>query len=74
MVERQTHLEIALAEAQGVPVHYLQLRSRPVVSMWDFNSCQELIGVGYEIAVCQISAWGTAGEAEFNRAALVSAS
>jgi len=73
MVERQTHLEIALAQAQGVPVHYLQLRSTPMVPVWDFSTCRELIEIGYAIAARQISDWSIAGLAELKHSMLVRA-
>jgi NTE family protein len=50
IVCRQVCLETALAEAQGVPVHRIELRSSPPIPIWDFSNYRELIQIGYEIA------------------------
>ena len=57
VTQRQICLETELAEAQGVPVHYLRLRSSPTVPVWDFSTHRDLIGVGYKIATQEISSW-----------------
>jgi NTE family protein len=54
VIQRQTRLEIALAEAQGVRVHYIELRSSPPTPVWDFSNYRELMQVGYEIAARKI--------------------
>lgn len=51
---RMVHLEIALAEARGVPVHHIALRSSTATYWWDFSHYQELVSTGYEITRQQI--------------------
>jgi predicted acylesterase/phospholipase RssA len=46
--ERQISLELALAEARQVPVHYLRLKAMPAVPIWDFSNTSELIDQGYQ--------------------------
>jgi len=48
--KRQLHLEMEVAEARGVPVHRLLLRTDPPVQIWDFSHTEELIEKGYQIA------------------------
>jgi predicted acylesterase/phospholipase RssA len=55
--QREIYLETALAEAKGVPLHYMRLLSNPPIQMWDFNTYRKLIGIGYEIASQNISDW-----------------
>jgi len=50
IIQRQTALEIALAKALKVKVHYIELRSQPPIPVWDFSNYQELIQTGYELA------------------------
>jgi len=57
ITHRQVHLETALAEAHGVQVHYIGLRSSPPVPLWDFHNYQELIHIGYEITSQKIFGW-----------------
>ncbi len=57
VVQRQSRLETALAEARGVPVHIIELRSSPPTPVWDFSGYRELIQTGYEIASHKISDW-----------------
>ncbi|CAG0983684.1 hypothetical protein ANAEL_01890 [Anaerolineales bacterium] len=52
--QRQSELEIALARSQGVPVHYIMLRSARAIPIWDFSGYQELIACGYEIALQEL--------------------
>ena len=56
-VQHETYLELALAEAKGVPVHYMQLLSNPPIQMWDFSTYRDLIKTGYETASRHISDW-----------------
>ena len=56
-VQHETDLEFALAEARGVPVHYLPLKSSPPTPMWDFSTYRELIAIGYETARNEIPGW-----------------
>ncbi|MFZ3070671.1 MAG: patatin-like phospholipase family protein [Anaerolineaceae bacterium] len=53
---RITHLEIALAEAKGIPVHYLSLRA-PGTQTWDFANSAALITMGYDQARTQMNQW-----------------
>jgi NTE family protein len=55
--EHERYLELALAEARGVPVHYLRLKSDPPTPMWDFSTYHDLIAIGYETARDNIPAW-----------------
>ncbi len=55
VIRRQVCLETALAEAQGVPVHYMTLRSSPPIPIWDFSHYRELLKIGYETASSMIS-------------------
>lgn len=57
ITHRQVHLEMALAEAQGVKVNYISLRSSPPVALWDFSSYQKLIHIGYETTFHAITQW-----------------
>lgn len=52
---RQTELELALAEARGVPVRRIALRGEPPVALWDFHRTDEMIARGYEIARQEIA-------------------
>lgn len=44
---RQTALELALAEARGVKVHYVHLLATRPVPIWDFSYTDELMDEGY---------------------------
>ncbi len=55
--EHENHLELTLAEARGVPVHYLHLISDPPTPMWDFSTYRELIAIGYETTRNAIPGW-----------------
>lgn len=55
--QREIYLETALAEAKGVPLHYMRLLSNPPIQMWDFSTCRDLIKTGYETASRHISDW-----------------
>jgi NTE family protein len=61
ILQRQACVETALAKAQGVPVHYIQLRSSPPVPIWDFSTYRDLIEIGYVIASKKISDWDQSG-------------
>jgi NTE family protein len=56
-VQHETYLELALAEARGVPLHYMRLLSDPPIQMWDFSTYRDLIKTGYETASRHISDW-----------------
>jgi len=47
---RQVDLELALAEARGIPILYLGLTGEITVPIWDFTRTDSLIDQGYEIA------------------------
>ena len=47
--ERQIFLELELAKARQVPVHYLRLKAVPPVPIWDFTYTSDLIDQGHQI-------------------------
>ena len=55
--EHEKYLELTLAEARGVPVHYLRLISDPPTPMWDFSTYRELAAIGYETTRNAIPSW-----------------
>jgi NTE family protein len=57
ITERQLRLEIELASARGVPVHYVSLRSTPPVPLWDFKTHRDLFKIGYETMKNNMSVW-----------------
>jgi NTE family protein len=57
LMKREISLEIALAEAKSIPVHYIRLQSFPPIQMWNFSTYRNLIGIGYETAKSHISEW-----------------
>jgi NTE family protein len=61
VLQRQVFVETALARAQGVPVHYMQLTSSPPIQIWDFSTYKDLIEIGYEIASRKILDWDKIG-------------
>jgi NTE family protein len=54
---RQTQLEMELAEARGVPVRRIVLAGEKPVQIWDFRQSVELIGRGYRLARQAIAGW-----------------
>jgi NTE family protein len=46
--QRVIHLELRFAEAQGVPVHRIRLRSEQPVEVWEFDRYRELIRGTYQ--------------------------
>lgn len=62
---RQTEMELALASARRVPVHYLHLRAPDSVPLWDFSHAGELIEIGYELARAQIPRWQAESKPRF---------
>ncbi|MGC8782201.1 MAG: patatin-like phospholipase family protein [Anaerolineae bacterium] len=48
--QRQQEMELALAEARGVPVWRITLQGEQPVPIWDFSRTDELIARGYTIA------------------------
>jgi len=52
--KRQLDLELALAEARGIPILYLGLTGELPVPIWDFQHTEGLITKGYEIAQAEI--------------------
>jgi NTE family protein len=57
VLQRQTFMETALAEARGVRVHHMRLRSSPSIPIWDFSKHRELIQIGHDIARREIADW-----------------
>ena len=55
--KRQTELEIALAQAHGVPVRRLNLVAHEPVVLWNFQRTPELIETGYVITQTAIATW-----------------
>ncbi|MBN1137851.1 MAG: patatin-like phospholipase family protein [Anaerolineae bacterium] len=56
---RQIELELALARARGVDIHYLALQPEQPVQIWDFGHTEALIDEGYRIARRELAAWPT---------------
>jgi NTE family protein len=52
---RQIELELALAEAKGIPVMHISLKGKEPVAIWDFNFTEDLIKTGYEITSLEIN-------------------
>lgn len=48
--QRQTYLELEVAQAMGIPTHRLILRTDPPIPIWDFTHTKELLEKGYEMA------------------------
>ena len=44
---RQVGMELALAEARGIPVHHWRFRYRDVIPVWDFSHTEDLMHTGY---------------------------
>jgi NTE family protein len=55
--KRQTELEMALAQAHGVPVHRVSLVAQEPVALWNFQRTQELIETGYVTTQMAIATW-----------------
>jgi NTE family protein len=64
VLQRQSYMETAFAEAQGVPVECVELRSSPAAPLWDFGSYKDLIETGYAIASRTISDWRKIGRSD----------
>lgn len=54
---RQQELEMAIASACKVPVHYIPLIPQNPVNFWDFRHTDALIDEGYRIAKLTIQDW-----------------
>ncbi len=57
ITQRQRSLEMELALARGVSVHYVALRSTPPVPLWDFKTHRDLFKIGYETMKNEMSCW-----------------
>jgi NTE family protein len=57
ITQRQLGLEMELASARGISVHYVPLRSTPPVPLWDFSTHRDLFVIGYETMKDEISRW-----------------
>jgi NTE family protein len=55
--QRPKQLELALAEARGVPVRCVELQGPSAIPVWDFRSYRQLIQAGYAIGCRRIAAW-----------------
>ena len=54
---RQVQLELALAQARKIPVHYINLTGDHSVALWDFKQTAHLIEEGYKMTVREIARW-----------------
>jgi NTE family protein len=57
VTRRQLGLEMELASARGVSVHYVPLRSTPPVPLWDFKTHRDLFKIGYETMKNEMARW-----------------
>jgi NTE family protein len=55
--QRETDLELALAEARGVPVRRVALLPAASLAPWDFSRSAELIETGYELTRVALAGW-----------------
>jgi NTE family protein len=55
--QRQVDLELALAEARGVPTLHIPLRSGTPMPLWNFHNTEKMIAEGYEIAQSYLASW-----------------
>jgi NTE family protein len=55
--QRHVDLELALAEARGVPTLHIALRSATPVPVWNFHNTERMIAEGYEITSKALAAW-----------------
>ena len=55
--QRQSELELELAQAKRVPVHHLRLQPPQPVPIWDFSQTESLIRCGYELACQKLAQW-----------------
>ncbi len=54
---RQLELELALAQARRLPLHYLHLKAPKSIPLWDFSHTDALIQHGYDLARAAIPHW-----------------
>ena len=71
VIHRQVYLETALAEAQGVPVHCIELKSTPPTPIWDFSNYRALIQIGYQTASFMTSGWVETNQPESDLPSLI---
>jgi hypothetical protein len=55
--QRNSDLEVALAQAKRVPVHRICLRWDEQIPVWDFEHTDTLIAHGEAITRLEIAAW-----------------
>ena len=55
--QHEIYLEIALAKARGVPVHFISLRNDTPTESWEFDKYSQMIRNGYEITCREIAGW-----------------
>jgi len=65
--QRQMDVELALAEARGIPVHHIALRGHTPVALWDFSHTDELIARGYELTRQAVAQWSPQGRATWRK-------
>ena len=61
---REACLEMALAAARNIPVHYIPLKSSPPTPIWDFRNYRQLFQTGYETMLQEISGWSKRDQSE----------
>jgi NTE family protein len=57
VLNRYRTLELALAEARGVPLHNIVLTAIKDLPIWNFDQSDELIELGYEICSKEVNNW-----------------
>lgn len=56
--QRQLSLELALAQAQQIPVHFVSLKTDKLRPVWDFSESDALRRIGYTTLRQEIERWG----------------
>jgi NTE family protein len=54
---RHVYLEMALAKAQGIPVHRITFEGSTDKPIWDFSDQRKLIRIGYETTKSKLAEW-----------------
>lgn len=69
---RHVHLEMALAEAQGVPVRCISFQGLATKPIWDFSDQELLVHTGYELANRKIAEWSREAPLEISMPRMIS--
>jgi NTE family protein len=64
--QRQTQLEITLAEARRIPVKHISLKGKDPMAIWDFVVAEKCIAQGYELTRSAIASWTPKRRSRFN--------